>query len=404
MHIRIALWTLIITKANVMSETISSIRLAPDNATVLKQLGLLGDLAGTWTGRGFNLIGRPDFHNKENVYLQLNETLERLQIDPIGSPIPNRGFGQDDINLFGLTYLQRISDAHHGGALHIEPGLWVTQPNTTYPGEDAPASEQIVGRMGSIPHGNAILAQGLAAEFKGPPVLKTGAVEYAFSRFPSFNSTPFPVPALPALPVVNADGSSEKLTAAAAGVPPFGSYDLTINGIPPNARTPFGTTEPPLPPAIDGVAMQNVINDPIRLLQQTIESQVREGHEFEGVVLNIASQRKITFFNAPNSAPNAATNSVEVPTFAGGIENIQFLEGGEPTGTKGPNAETALVYATFWIEKVSHKDRPSFMQLQYAQMVVLNFGILTALNAPPNRLILIGWPHISVATLRKTFN
>ena len=37
-------------------------------------------------------------------------------------------------------------------------------------------------------------------------------------------------------------------------------------------------------------------------------------------------------------------------------------------------------------------------------MVVLNFGILTALNAPPNKLVLIGWPHISVATLRKTFN
>lgn len=387
-----------------MSETVSSIRLAPDNATVLKQLGLLGDLAGTWTGRGFNLIGRPDFHNKDNVYLQLNQTRERLEINPIGSAIPNRGFGQDDMRLFGLTYLQRISDAGHAGALHIEPGLWVTQPNTTYPVENAPAGEQIIGRMGSIPHGNAILAQGVASPFKRTPVLRAGAAPFAFSPFPSFNSTPFLVPALPALPVLNADGSSEKLTAAAAGVPPFGSYDLAVNGIPPNARTPFGTTEPALPAAIDGVAMQDVINDPIRLLRQVIGSQVKDGHEFEGVVLNIASQRKITFFNAANSAPGAPNTPVDVPTFAGGIENIQFLEGGEPAGTKGPNAETALVYATFWIEKVSHKNHPTFMQLQYAQMVVLNFGIFTALNAPPNRLILIGWPHISVATLRKTFS
>ncbi len=212
------------------------------------------------------------------------------------------------------------------------------------------------------------------------------------------------MPALPALPVVNAEGSSEKLTAAAAGVPPFGSYDLTINGIPPNARTPFGTTEPPLPASIDGVAMQDIVNDPIRLLQKAVESQVEDGHEFEGVVLNIASQRKISFFNQPNSAPGGANTSLDVPTFAGGIENIQFLEGGEPAGPKGPNADTALVYATFWIEKVSHKDRPQFMQLQYAQMVVLNFGIFTALNAPPNRLVMIGWPHVSVATLRKTFS
>ncbi len=387
-----------------MSDFVSSIRLAPDSATVVKQLGLLGDLAGTWTGKGFNLIGRPDFHNKENVYLQLNQTRERLEITPIGSAIPNRGFGQDDINLFGLTYLQRISDANHGGALHIEPGLWVTQPNTTYPGEEVPGGEQIIGRMGSIPHGNAMLAQGIAAPFKGTPVLKAAATQSAFSPFPSFNSTPFPVPALPGSPIVNADGSSEKLTAAAAGVPPFGSYDLTVNGVPPNARTPFGTTEPSLPPAINGVAMQDIVNDPIRLLQQTIELQAKEGYEFEGVVLNIASQRKITFFKAANSAPGAATTAVDVPTFAGGIENIQFLEGGEPTGAKGPNADTALVYATFWIETVSHKDRPTFLQLQYAQMVVLNFGILTALNAPPNRLVMIGWPHVSVATLRKTFS
>jgi hypothetical protein len=39
------------------------------------------------------------------------------------------------------------------------------------------------------------------------------------------------------------------------------------------------------------------------------------------------------------------------------------------------------------------------MQLQYAQMVILNFEILKAL---PNAQVLIGWPHISVATLRKT--
>src|SRR5208283_4596629 len=116
---------------------ISDVRITPDNLTVLKQLGLLQDLAGTWRGKGFNLIARPDFHDKTDLYLQLNQTIETLTFTPIGGPVPNRGFGQDDIELFGLTYLQQISDAPTGGALHIEPGIWVTQSETTYPPETA---------------------------------------------------------------------------------------------------------------------------------------------------------------------------------------------------------------------------------------------------------------------------
>jgi hypothetical protein len=195
---------------------ISNTRIAPDNVTVLKQLGLLGDLVGTWKGHGFNLIARPDFHDSTDLYLQLNQTRETLKFEAIGSPIPNRGFGQDDIELFGLTYLQQISDAAKDGALHIEPGIWVTQPNTTFPPESVPAPQQLVARMGTIPHGNSILATGIAAPFSGNPVLTVGGIQYNFSLFPSFNSTPFAVqPTAPGI-VFNAAGSSEKLTA-----PPF---------------------------------------------------------------------------------------------------------------------------------------------------------------------------------------
>jgi hypothetical protein len=319
-----------------------------------------------------------------------------LKIDPIGSSIPNRGFGQNDIELFGLTYLQKISDAPTGGALHIEPGIWITQPATIYPPETAPTGGQIVARMGSIPHGNSLLAQGVAQAFTGPPTLKTPTAEYAFSQFPSFNSTPFPtLPTAP--PVINAAGSSEKLTAPPPG---FTQYDLTVAASAANPRTPFGTTEPPLPAAIDGVPMQDVVNDPIKLLQAVINQQVADGHTFEGTALNIATQASVTFFTNANSKPGAPTVVVKPTNGAGGIENILFLEGGEPAGPKGPNADTALVYATFWIEKVKHTDRQSFMQLQYAQMVILNFQILKALPATVN----LGWPHISIATLRKTFN
>ena len=115
------------------SLSIPTVRLVPSNSTVLTYLGLLQDLAGTWEGDGFNLVARPAFHYKANLYLELNQTREQLAIHPIGSSIPNRGFGQDDIELFGLTYLQKISDSVTGGALHIEPGIWITQPTTTYP-------------------------------------------------------------------------------------------------------------------------------------------------------------------------------------------------------------------------------------------------------------------------------
>src|ERR1700686_4786629 len=109
--------------AKVTTRRVPTTRISPDNETVLTQLGLLQDLAGTWHGRGFNLIARPDKEGNGPLFLELNQTHETLKFDPISSPVPNRGFAQDDIVLFGLTYLQKISDSVTGGALHIEPGI-----------------------------------------------------------------------------------------------------------------------------------------------------------------------------------------------------------------------------------------------------------------------------------------
>ncbi len=103
---------------------------------------------------------------------------------PIGGPVPNRGFGQDDIELFGLTYLQQISDAGHDGALHIEPGIWVTQPDTTFPDQSAPPKGQLIARLATIPHGNAVLAQGAATPFNGNPTLTVGPTQYNGSASP----------------------------------------------------------------------------------------------------------------------------------------------------------------------------------------------------------------------------
>lgn len=381
-----------------MTGKIRDVRIAPDSGTISRDLGLLADLAGTWQGHGFNLIARPDFQGGAPLYLQLNQTNETLTVDPIGSPVPDRGFGQDDIALFGLTYLDRISDAFTDGALHIEPGIWVTQPATAYPPESPPTAGQIIARMATIPHGNSVLAQGSATPFTGPPTLTAGGQQYAFSAFPSFNSTPFPIPTPPTGFKINAAGSSEEKSVTGGG---FTEYNLGIPESATNPRTPFDTNppEPPLPASIDGVAMQDVVDDPILLLQSVVKSQVSEGYSFEGAALNVATQPAITFLTQQDD-PGGPATSVTVADGAGGIENSLFLEGATQqgaVGNVGPNALTSLVYATFWIEEVSHPERDPFMQLQYAQMTVLNFQILNVAN------VLLGWPHVSVGTLRKSF-
>jgi hypothetical protein len=183
----------------------------------------------------------------------------------------------------------------------------------------------------------------------------------------------------------------------------FDQYDLTVPASAMNPRTPYGTSppDPPLPASINGVAMQDIVNDPIRLLQSVIEDQHERGHTFDGTVLNITTHSQLSFQSEPNVVlgprkglpPPPAPTVVTLPLGAGDIANMPFLIGGD----KGPNAQTVIVYATFWLERVMHPTQPPFMQLQYAQMTVLNFPILnTATN--------LGWPHVSVATLRKPFS
>ena len=88
-----------------MPTPIPSIRISPQRAQVDTKLGFIHQLAGTWEGFGFNLIGRPDKQGGSPVFLELNQTFETLSFIPISSTIPNRGFAIDDIELFGMTYL-----------------------------------------------------------------------------------------------------------------------------------------------------------------------------------------------------------------------------------------------------------------------------------------------------------
>lgn len=137
-------------------------------------LGPLANLPGTWKGKGFNQIWRP-FRDPKKVpasgpnpppnqdrFLELNLTDETIKFEIISGRIPNRGLLQQDLNMFGITYLQQIKDANVGAGLHIEPGIWLTIPPTEDPAEAA-----TVCRMASIPHGTTIEAQGSAISIPG---------------------------------------------------------------------------------------------------------------------------------------------------------------------------------------------------------------------------------------------
>lgn len=274
-------------------------------------LGPLKELPGYWEGTGFSLIARPDFSegNPQRFFLQLNMVRESMEFTSLGGPVPNRGSVQGDIELYGVSYLQRVVDLTTGGALHVEPGLFLYIPATT-----DPASDASVARLATIPHGNSLCAVGPIED----------VVPDGLPTIPPCNTVPFTVGGNP----------------PPAGSPnPFAAYDLS-------RKEKFRSS--PLHRDIT----QAVINDPNTLLRNALKKQ----H-----LTHIT--RLITLSSG------------------GGVSNIPFIQ---------RNADSQVVESVFAIETVQRRTGETFLQLQYSQTILLNFGGLS-------------WPHVTVATLVKAF-
>jgi hypothetical protein len=276
-------------------------------------LGALAALTGTWVGHGFNAIWRPHHPaSAQDRFLELNMTNESLIFTPINGAIPNRGLAMPDIDMFGLTYLQQISEASTGAGLHIEPGIWANVPQTSDPNE--PPS---VVRMGSIPHGTVILAQGVSQVLQGGP-----------QNIPDNNILPFffgsPAPA-------NTDFNSVAQT--------FSELDLS-------QATQFRFVAP-------GVT-QAIVKNPNSVLQAALASS-----------LHNTSMKSRTFLHV-------ATNH-NVIKAGGGTANTAFLSAsGNPPGG---NAKATQMECTFWIETIAGTGgQPDKHQLQYTQLVMLDFN------------------------------
>src|ERR1700760_185618 len=113
--------------------------LAPDAAAPVAAnpdppLGILQHFAGTFHGRGFNTIFRPEstptptklpVQVTDDNLLELNLTTETLSFSPALGSVPNRGEVQGDTFLNGVPYLQVVTDVTTPGApvtIHVEPG------------------------------------------------------------------------------------------------------------------------------------------------------------------------------------------------------------------------------------------------------------------------------------------
>jgi hypothetical protein len=339
------------------------------------QLGPLASLAGNWKGNGFNTIWRPDNPDSQPLggqtkrFLELNLTSETLDFHVIPGVVPNRGLNpQTDLSLYGLHYLQRVTDADPppfstaGQALHLEPGLFMNVPGSL----DPPTAPSIV-RMASIPHGVSVLMQGPTPD-------------------------PTPIPGPPNIPAVF------PIAALPVFTPPAGALGLGIQPV---------DIPPPGGDGLEHVVPEVDITNDIAGSQSTGPYPA----EFQG------------FINDPNSVLRNAIAGQDIlgtitinlsTTGAGsGLGNIPFLGIENPAQANNPtgpaNAFVSSANATFWIEWVRMPGgvaaaapaggpgpavlqiepfwpQATFLQLQYSQVVILVFnGVL--------------WPHVTVATL-----
>jgi hypothetical protein len=212
--------------------TARSYRAVSPHTITSDHLGPLADLPGFWEGTGFGLIARPDFDsgNPDGFFLQLNLLRETIEFRTIGSPVMNRGSKQEDIAVFGVTYLHRVTDSITGGALHIETGSWLVVPPTT-----EPKGKVSIARLSTIPHGNSVCAVGFP-EY----VVPTGSIE-----IPPSNTIPYALSGQAPPP-----GTKN----------PFLAYDLGLD-------SPYRTS--PVPPGIT----QAMVDDPITLLRDALAGQ-----------------------------------------------------------------------------------------------------------------------------------
>ena len=299
-----------------------------------RRLGPLTDLPGNWMGRGFNLVALPRDPDRTKdplpFRLKVATTMEALSFTLIGAPVPNRS-SAGDIEFLGLNYFQQVANAETGEGMHVEPGFWLHMP-------DLP--DATIVRLGTIPHGDALLAQGNAMDaIPGPPPIQ--AVDpHPFTIDPSTGNR--------------------------------------VNETDPKYIDIFTNAASNPPPGVPG----GFITDPNSVLKDALTLLTNANKKITSTDVLFVSASPVGGINGtpiiPPSPPPPKSPLVD-PKEIGGIINIPFIRS---------NADATSFSAIFWIETVQNPDGLPSLQLQYTQTVILDFDDLK-------------WPHVSVATLIK---
>jgi hypothetical protein len=160
-------------------------------------------------------------------------------------------------------------------------------------------------------------------------------------------------------------------------------------------RTSSVSTEPTIPDiSIVPFLIGDASNKPIRIITSDLSqpSPFRTpdpGNHFRQEMVdnpNLVLRAELMGKTVKNTITLNVSSGAGFPVAGGGVANTAFLQG---SPDEGPNAQTNLVNTTFWIETIEGvAGTPDVLQLQYSQLVLLNFAKLS-------------WPHVSVATLRK---
>ena len=347
----------------------------------------------------------------DNV-LQVNLTEEKWTFPKSLGTIPNRGFGlQGDIMLTGMPYIQTVKDVSNessglgdekpGTDIHFEPGVFLWVPQVKVDGGLQQTGPTLV-RMASIPHGTTVNAQGLA---------------------------PLPGPGP---------------NSGSQGRPDIGDVDTRpfVIGEPAQRRffqsmrtdTPNKLRSPPdLGHFVKkGTITEDIILNPNLVLKKAIVGlDIKETITFE--VSTGPPTDQLTGGGVTNIAFLMGAKNPEVKTEVKAATKTVVTET-PTTGNPKVNADASFMSSKFWIEFVDYKvdipklaanekrvvqakvpagapvpsfqltapaggflDKKDFIisgvQLQYSQMVHLDFGVKGSV---------LTWPHVSVATLVPT--
>jgi len=298
----------------------------------------LDAFTGTWTGNGFNTIFRPNKNqtplpNKPDAKPDANPSSDPDNLLQLNLTFETLTFSDSLADIPNRAFLDNQPDAFLQGVPYIQSIKDVTTNLGIHfePGIWLLVPETIEPSVSPTVARLATIPHGTTIQAQGTFETHEGGPE-----IPVVDITPF---------TIGNPADKKKFTSQNA------ADDSTF-------RLPQT-----LPPSIT----QEILDNPNLVLEHAIQGQ----NIIQTTTLKISTK----------ADPNLRGS---------GTRNIAFLEGTvQSDNTITPNAQAADIDATFWIETVQRDDGTTFTQIQYSQVVLLNFDKLS-------------WPHVSVATLTQS--